>query len=85
MFFDRSNALYDKVSNKPIDTGSKVAGSLWFLFPGAEVADMRKGGTKYTLSVEDVNSHAWQAEFTLPKEASPDAKYYPGISSLPEK
>jgi hypothetical protein len=79
----RSAALYDKTAFNPIPTGSRVSGALWFLAEGRELQEMRRFGTKYTLTFEDCNQKTWLVPFVVPAEVQP--KYLPGVTSAPSE
>jgi hypothetical protein len=84
MVIEGANALYEKVSNKPVGTGYRESGPLFFLAPTLETSEARKLGTKYTLSFQDINSREWNAEMVLSAPGNPNPKYFPGITSLPQ-
>lgn len=73
-----SNSLYAKVSQNPIPTGGREDGVLWFLATNVDLVEMRRPGTKYTLSFIDADAKPGETEYVVPAAASSDYPYIPG-------
>jgi len=79
--YSGADALYDKLSTKPIETGEMVRGVLLFGLHGVSYNNLAFPGTKYEIELTDVMGARVDGEYQWQTTATDQAMYLPGLSN----
>jgi hypothetical protein len=79
--YSGADALYDKLSTKPIATGEMVRGVLLFGISGVSYEVLISPGTQYRLKLTDVTGTEAHGDLVWPVKPSDVFGYIPGLSS----